>query len=268
MPRLSIITINYNNIEGLRKTLASVASQTDKNFEYIIVDGASTDGSIDIIRENEDCITTWISEKDNGVYDAMNKGVKMASGEYVIFVNSGDKLYDSTVIKQLNQLSFCTDICIGKVNNIFTDGKSYLWTPPKESSLSLHYLRWQPLHHPGALIRRELQLKYPYDPDLKICADRKFFLESLILGDASYSTIPVIINEFGPQGLSGPQSEHKMNDEDDIILQDLFPKRLYRDITATNWMIQSISSVMARYYGKTKVLCNINRYLMKLMRMK
>lgn len=268
MHRLSIITINYNNVEGLRNTLASVANQTDKNFEYIVVDGGSTDGSVDVIREYEDYITTWISEKDNGVYDAMNKGARMSSGVYVMFVNSGDRLYDSNVIANLYKHSICTDICLGRVNNIYTDGNSHLWTPPQESSLSLHYLRWQPLHHPGALIRRDIQLKYPYDPALRICADRKFFLEALILGDASYSTIPVIINEFGPQGISGPQSEYKMNDEDDIILRDLFPKRLYRDITSTNWMIQSISSVMSRYYGKTKVLCNINRYLMKAMGMK
>ena len=83
MHRLSIITINYNNVEGLRNTLASVANQTDKNFEYIVVDGGSTDGSVDVIREYEDYITTWISEKDNGVYDAMNKGARMSSGEYV-----------------------------------------------------------------------------------------------------------------------------------------------------------------------------------------
>lgn len=268
MPRISIITINYNNIEGLRNTLISIANQTDKNFEYIVVDGASNDGSLEVIQEYKDYITTWVSEKDKGVYDAMNKGVKMSSGEYVIFVNSGDKLHSSTVIQNLNQLSIDTDICLGRVNNIYTNGKSYLWIPPQESMLSLQYLKWQPLHHPGALIKRELQLKYPYDLNLKICADRKFFIEALILGNASYSTIPLIINEFGPQGISGPQSEHKMYDEDNIIWQDLFPKRLYRDIISTNWMIQNISSIMARYYGKTKILCNINRCLMKIMRMK
>lgn len=95
--KLSIITINYNNREGLRKTIESVVAQTTREFEYIVIDGGSTDGSVDVIKEFSDYIDYWVSEPDKGIYNAMNKGVKVAHGDYCQFLNSGDWLYDSNV---------------------------------------------------------------------------------------------------------------------------------------------------------------------------
>ena len=88
--KLSIITINRNNAAGLRRTIESVVSQTYTEFEYIIIDGASTDESVDVIKEYADKITFWVSEPDNGIYNAMNKGILKAKGEYLLFLNSGD----------------------------------------------------------------------------------------------------------------------------------------------------------------------------------
>ena len=92
--RFSVITINYNNREGLNKTIKSVLCQSINDYEYIIIDGGSTDGSVDIINNNANFITYWVSEKDNGIYHAMNKGVAHAHGEYCIFMNSGDIFYN------------------------------------------------------------------------------------------------------------------------------------------------------------------------------
>ena len=112
--KLSIITINYNNSIGLRKTIESVVSQTDNTFEYIIVDGGSSDGSVDIIKQYADKISQWVSERDGGIYNAMNKGVRMAHGEYIMFLNSGDILYDNNVIGHvLPKLK--ADICVGNL---------------------------------------------------------------------------------------------------------------------------------------------------------
>lgn len=112
--RLSIITINYNNSIGLRKTIESVVSQTDNTFEYIIVDGGSSDGSVDIIKQYADKVSQWVSERDGGIYNAMNKGVRMAHGEYIMFLNSGDILYDNNVIGHvLPKLK--ADICVGNM---------------------------------------------------------------------------------------------------------------------------------------------------------
>ena len=96
----SVITINYNNCEGLQRTIDSVIGQTFKDFEFIVIDGGSTDGSVDIINKNAASITYWISERDNGIYHAMNKGIAQAHGDYCIFMNSGDCFYNIEVLKK------------------------------------------------------------------------------------------------------------------------------------------------------------------------
>jgi len=112
MTKLSIITINLNNQKGLQKTIESVLSQTCSDYEYIIIDGGSTDGSIDIIKKHADKISHWISEPDHGIYNAMNKGISVANGELICFLNSGDEY------KSRNSLDIA-------VNEILNDQKKY-----------------------------------------------------------------------------------------------------------------------------------------------
>ncbi len=100
--KLSIITVNYNNLEGLKKTVKSVVDQTWSEFEYLIIDGGSTDGCLEYIKIKENEIDFWISEPDKGVYHAMNKGIQKATGEYVIFLNSGDHFYKKNVLQKYN----------------------------------------------------------------------------------------------------------------------------------------------------------------------
>ena len=97
--KLSIITINYNNARGLERTIKSVICQTFTNYEYIIVDGGSTDGSLEVINKYADHISKWVSEPDEGIYNAMNKGTRMASGEYFNYMNSGDCFCDAHVLE-------------------------------------------------------------------------------------------------------------------------------------------------------------------------
>ena len=99
--KISIISINYNNKEGLRKTVESVVNQTYKNFEYIVIDGGSTDDSTDILDEYHEKINYIVSEPDSGIYNAMNKGIKVAKGDYLLFLNSGDCLIDQFVIQKV-----------------------------------------------------------------------------------------------------------------------------------------------------------------------
>ena len=111
--KYSIITINYNNKEGLRETIESVIHQTFHDFEYIVIDGGSTDGSADILREYDKYITYWVSEPDRGIYHAMNNGIKQAHGTYFIFMNSGDCFYNDSVLNDV--LEFLNkDIIVGK----------------------------------------------------------------------------------------------------------------------------------------------------------
>lgn len=99
--KISVITVNYNNKKGLEATINSVISQKYLDFEFIIVDGNSNDGSKDIIYKKRNYITKWISEPDSGIYNAMNKGVKMSTGDYLIFMNSGDEFYDTQVLDKI-----------------------------------------------------------------------------------------------------------------------------------------------------------------------
>ena len=100
-PVISIITIVYNGIETLQKTIDSIASQSYSKVEYIIVDGASNDGTVDLIKSNETSVSKWITEPDKGLYDAMNKGLKIATGDFVWFINSGDEVYDASTIERM-----------------------------------------------------------------------------------------------------------------------------------------------------------------------
>ena len=101
MNKISIITVNYNDREGLKKTIESVINQTWQDFEFIIIDGGSTDGSREVIEQYKDKIDYWISEPDKGIYNAMNKGIKAASGEFLLFLNSGDRLIDKNITEKV-----------------------------------------------------------------------------------------------------------------------------------------------------------------------
>ena len=111
--RYSIITINYNNKEGLKRTLNSIKCLTNKNYESIVIDGGSDDGSKDIIKKYENYVSYWVSEKDNGIYHAMNKGVSQAHGDYIIFMNSGDCFHSQDVLDAFKE--YQEDILCGKV---------------------------------------------------------------------------------------------------------------------------------------------------------
>ena len=113
MKPISIITINYNNASGLEKTIRSVVEQTYNEYEYIIIDGASLDKSKEVIQEYQRYIDFWCSEKDSGIYNAMNKGIQKASGEYLLFLNSGDVLHNSAVLAAIHGFLSVQDILYG-----------------------------------------------------------------------------------------------------------------------------------------------------------
>jgi glycosyltransferase involved in cell wall biosynthesis len=113
-PKLSVITIVYNNSKDIERTMLSVLNQSYSNIEYIVVDGASTDGTIEIIKRYEDRLTKLISEQDNGIYDAMNKGLALATGDYVLFMNSGDEIYSNDTVTSVFSTAPSGDIYYGE----------------------------------------------------------------------------------------------------------------------------------------------------------
>ena len=150
--KYSIITINYNNKDGLERTINSIISQTFHNYEYIIIDGGSTDGSLDVIKNYKHYINYWVSEPDNGIYNAMNKGIRQASGVYLNFMNSGDMFHSSYVLQEVSNLNAEEDIIIGicfdKENNIRHS------IPMQEPTL-LTMLK-DPFNHQSMFFKKEL----------------------------------------------------------------------------------------------------------------
>ena len=119
MPKLSVITINFNNAIGLEKTIKSVIEQKFTDFEFVIIDGDSSDGSKEIIKKYSNKISYWVSEKDKGIYNAQNKGIERAIGEYCLFLNSGDYLVDTTVFQTVFSEKRTQDIIYGDMITVY-----------------------------------------------------------------------------------------------------------------------------------------------------
>ena len=167
--KFSIITINYNNADGLDHTIESVISQSCADYEFIIIDGGSTDNSIDVIRKSEDKIDYWVSEKDAGIYNAMNKGASCAHGDYCIFMNSGDCFYNRAVLETINNCNSDADIIVGKVS--IDNNDNIISPPPLSGRLTFYHLYSGAIPHQGAFIRTSLLHKHPYDENLRIASD-------------------------------------------------------------------------------------------------
>lgn len=240
--KLSIITINFNNEYGLSRTLESVYSQTCKTFEHIIVDGASDDGSVDTIRQflvvqntvSADISTIqqrWISEPDKGIYNAMNKGIRRASGDYLLFINSGDRLASVDVIEQvLPYLNNENDIVSGELEMVKNDEVVTKLFPPQ--IVNLNYCISAGLTHPNTFINRDLFDRYGcYNEQNKIVSDWEFFLIACGLHSCKYKSIPVLVSCFEMDGMS-TQNVDLLKKETQETLQRLLPwwKKLERYI--------------------------------------
>jgi glycosyltransferase involved in cell wall biosynthesis len=201
MYSLSIITVNFNNKSGLQKTLDSVTSQTYTNFEFIIIDGGSIDGSKEIIEENQSNISYWVSEKDRGIYHAMNKGIKKSTGEHLLFLNSGDYFCDSLVLSKVFANELIHDIVYG---DIIWDTNGVQAVHQFPDSLSFKYFAAQHiLPHQGSFIRSSLFKSIGlYDETQKIIADWIFFLVAICKYNCSYKHIGILISVCGRDGIS------------------------------------------------------------------
>lgn len=260
---LSIITINYNNAEGLKKTLASVTAQTITEFEHVVVDGASTDGSADIIREYAEKASypvRWVSEPDKGIYNAMNKGLRMASGEYVQVLNSGDIYASEYVVTDMTEaMRKCGD----KANGVWPeflygnmirrhpdgtiDGKS----GRVEYSLRNYYT--STMNHDCCWIKRTLFIgdkairRYGdeeandnvngkceshcyglYDENLKIVSDWKWFLTAIGLGHVKPVYVDIDVTIFDLTGISERNLQLR-NEERRKVLEELVPPAILAD---------------------------------------
>lgn len=237
--KLSIVTINYNDAEGLLKTMGSVIAQTCKEFEYIVVDGASTDGSVDVIKELENervrelGTFKWISEKDSGIYEAMNKGVKMAKGEYVMMLNSADCFTNEHVVERVLPELDGTDIVQGNLVELQSNGKirnrGY-----GRSDINYADVFAGHFPHQASFCRHDLFERYGYfDETYRICGDTKFFMTCLGLYNASFKYVDIDITDYDCTGISSMTSGEwfdKHNEELIRLRKEIFPYRLWKYI--------------------------------------
>lgn len=225
--KFSIITVNYNNRKGLIKTIESVINQTYTDYEYIIIDGGSNDGSIEAIKEYSDHITYWVSERDKGVYNAMNKGIAQAKGTYINFMNSGDTFYTHNTLEEVSTHMNGSDFVVGKDYNQDPDtGEVFTTILPTRISMAALYM-WT-LPHQSAFIRRALFNESPYDETLHIVADWKFYLDKIVYEDKTVQLLNMIICDREQEGMSISQAS-KTVEERHRVLSTLLPPGIYKD---------------------------------------
>jgi glycosyltransferase involved in cell wall biosynthesis len=200
--KFSIITINFNNIEGLKKTVYSVVNQCfDRSaYEFILIDGGSTDGSKDYIKAHSECFNYWVSESDNGVYHAMNKGLSIATGEFTLFLNSGDYLYNQGVLACVNKKIISSiDLVYGLIQ---WEGKESLWNP--RNGLQAFEMVFQSLIPHQAAFFKTVVIKTMggYNESYKVISDWGLMIGMI---DQGYKTqkMDLIISICETQGISG-----------------------------------------------------------------
>lgn len=200
--KLSIITINYNNRDGLEKTIDSVICQTWRDFEWIVIDGGSTDGSKELIEKYQNRFAYWCSEPDKGVYSAMNKGIANAKGEYLNFMNSGDCYYDSNVLYDVFcHKTICEDFIVGNSSYVNKNGREVRRRCPPQHLTAAFLYKTSPCHQ-SVFIKHSLFEKALYDVNLKYVSDWKHIFYNIVILNSSYVIIDRFIVKYDNSGIS------------------------------------------------------------------
>lgn len=198
MKKITIVTVVFNDRQNIERTIQSVLSQSFKNYEYVIIDGNSKDGTQEIISKYADNIATYISEPDHGIYDAMNKAIDKAAGEWILFMNSGDIFYNTETLESLFKDDFDSDIDVvyGDTVYVYKWGKTLEVTPqPLKFSYNL------PFTHQSALVRTKLLKERKFDLSYRVLADLESFYY-FFKNNYRFQQVHVIISEYDMSGFS------------------------------------------------------------------
>jgi len=258
MKTLSIITINKNNAGGLEKTIQSVVCQTYTDLEYIVIDGASGDESVEIIKKYADKINYWVSEPDTGIYNAMNKGICEAKGEYCLFLNSGDWLISSSTLDNVFKEISGNPSDIFYSDRINTDNTIVRY--PK--SMTIDFLLERRINHQNSLLRRSLFLKHGlYNENLKIASDWEYFLNEYWRYKSTFYHIETNISVFDIHGIGSQKSVERFA-ENTMVLKNVFQELANIIIEHHNFRSTIYYGIITEI-GDTKILSYLLRFYRK-----
>lgn len=205
-PTITVITVVYNRVNTIEQTISSVVNQTYPYLEYIVIDGGSTDGTVDIIKKYEKQIAYWVSEKDAGIYDAMNKGVRVATGDYIEFLNSDDCFCSYNIISQVvKEIDEDTDILSCWIYVVDEKSKRE-WVVTNSHAVNKRQYNGGMIPHPGMFTKKRLLEKYPFDVRLKIASDYKFFLTCYYDDTIRFKYINFPVVYFSNAGISSNEN--------------------------------------------------------------
>lgn len=260
MPKLSIVTINLNNKVGLLKTISSVIYQTFDSVEFIIIDGGSYDGSVEVIKQFSDRLTYWVSEPDKGIYNAMNKGIDVASGEYLQFLNSGDWLANKTVLSDIfTQIDQNYDLIFGNCLMVNSDGTIWVDAPVNKNIGFLTFF-YGTINHQAAFFNSALFEKYgKYDESIRLAADWEFFFRTFGSFNLKTKYINTNICYYVRDGLSSSNIEKWKEEKSIIIKQRLSPQliehfEIFHELYVRNYLINRYMITKYSYIFCRKVV--------------
>ena len=258
MIKISIITVNFNNLSGLKKTMESVLCQKYSNMEYIIIDGGSSDGSKEFIRNHQDKLSYWSSEKDEGIYDGMNKGIVKATGDYVLFLNSGDYFSRPTILNDIfrNKI-FNEDLLIGRQLYINTSGKKGISPRLRLSDFSITYFLSSTIPHQATFIKRDLFERVGrYDISYKVSADWVFWIKAIVENQCTVRLINKSISYMEEGGISSNMS--KCYADMSRYMEECLHKGI---ITWDNIFTYSLRGKMIDYCFRSKLMTYFSKAL-------
>ena len=257
--KLSIITVNFNDAAGLERTIKSVVSQTFRDYEFIIIDGGSTDNSIDVIKKYEDSISYWVSEADGGIYQGMNKGLRQSRGEYVNLMNSGDSYHSPDVLDSIFSIDTDADIITG----------AHAGSPHPNvgmGGVTMLDLYTGAIDHQASFIKREIALRHLYDEKYRIVSDWKFFIEALVCDNCSFFYTDTVVVDVDMNGISN--TNHTLNNnERRAVLNELLPQRIdadYRRFASIHPDLLEIAPAICKSQKIRKAVVALARLLLRL----
>lgn len=225
-PIFSVITVCWNEVDVIRETCESIVNQTYSSFEWIVIDGGSSDGTQKVLEEYSEHMAYYVSEKDEGIYNGMNKGIAQAKGEYVIFMNGGDSFANFSALEDASKVAQ-KDLLYGDL--LFDGNEVYDITYPEQ--LPSSYLLWKMLPHQATFIKRQLLVDHGvYDESYKIAGDYELFARLFELQGASSQHIPSVVARFNGEGISNNPAHRQLRKQENHRIRKMYFKKYPRSL--------------------------------------